>query len=247
MNLFSKKQSKVSYITANSKVYIELDGKIPTWQTGFSCIECAKIFVKHHDISSATEDHIKYSEDDFEWLVDTYGFEHDTGNIWTKYDGNTAYILQPDISDIILNVEKEKDSDVYVGIDNITERLDKDFDDIFESVILTSVVDRDAIMAASSARELSKNMVRVKSSNIWSYTINIKDRHDKVGDVYVQFKGKNGGPGDVYQYLDVPVNLWRRWIVAPSKGHFLWQYIRNNFKFRKLTGDRRTHLPNGIN
>ena len=244
MNLSSR--PKVSYITANSKVYIELDGKIPTWQTGFSCIECAKIFVKHHDISSATEDHIRYSEDDFEWIVDTYGFEHDTGDIWVKYEGNTCYILRPDEDDMILNIENGSDSDVFVGTDNIIERLDKDFDDIFASVVLRSTLDRDKITAASS-REVSKNMVRVKSSNIWSYTINIKDRHDKVGDVYVQFKGRNGGPDDVYQYLDVPVSLWRRWIVAPSKGHFFWQFIRNNFKFRKLTGDHRTHLPNGIN
>jgi len=246
MNLSSRKRPKVSYVTANSKVYIELNGKIPTWQTGFSCIECAKIFVKNHDLSAATENAIKYSQDDFEWIVDTYDFEHDTGNIWVKRNGNTTYILQPDITDIILNVETEDDSDVFVGLDNVIERLDEDFEDIFESVVLRSASERGSVFAASS-KEISKNMVRVKSSNIWSYTINIKDIKDKTGDVYVQFKGRNGGPADVYVYYDVPVRVWRNWIVYPSKGAYFWKYIRNNYKYSKLTGNKRGVLPNAVN
>lgn len=105
----------------------------------------------------------------------------------------------------------------------------------------------DVIECAISSKDLTKNMVRVKSSNIWAYNINIKQHGDKTGDVVVQFKGRNGGPDDIYMYFDVPVTLYRRWHTAPSKGHFFWQYIRNNYKYRKLTGDKRTHLPNGIN
>lgn len=86
----------------------------------------------------------------------------------------------------------------------------------------------------------------MRSSNIWSYTMNIKKNGDNVGDVYIQFKGKNGGPDDVYVYYDVPVRLYRKLITAPSKGHFFWKYIRNNFIYAKLTGDKKTHLPNGI-
>jgi len=105
----------------------------------------------------------------------------------------------------------------------------------------------DVIECAVSSRDLTKNMVRVKSSNIWAYNINIRQNGDPTGDVVVQFKGRNGGPDDIYMYFDVPVTLYRRWHTAPSKGHFFWQYIRNNYRYRKLTGDKRTHLPNGIN
>jgi hypothetical protein len=62
----------------------------------------------------------------------------------------------------------------------------------------------------------------------------------------MQFKAKNGGPGDIYIYYDVPTKIWQRFVAAPSKGHFMWEYIRNVFTYAKLTGDKRTHLPNGI-
>lgn len=103
------------------------------------------------------------------------------------------------------------------------------------------------IEAATSSKDLTKNMVRVKSSNIWAYNMNIKNRKDKTGDVLVQFKGKNGGPDDIYIYYDVPVMVYRRWHSAPSKGHYFWQYIRNVYKYAKLTGDKKTKLKNGIN
>ena len=106
---------------------------------------------------------------------------------------------------------------------------------------------REAVMAGISSRDMTKNLTRVKSSNIWAYCINIRDRKDKTGDVITQFKGPKGGPGDIYIYYDVPVTLWRRWIGAPSKGHFFWQYIRNNFKYSKLTGNKRGVLKNAIN
>ena len=106
---------------------------------------------------------------------------------------------------------------------------------------------RDVIEASISTRDLTKNLVRVKSSNIWAYAINIKDRKDKTGDVLVQFKGRNGGPDDIYMYLDVPVNTYRKFISAPSKGHAFWKMIRNNFKYRKLTGNKRGVLPNAVN
>lgn len=106
---------------------------------------------------------------------------------------------------------------------------------------------QDVIECAISSRDLTKNMVRVKSSNIWAYNINIRQQGDKVGDVVVQFKGKNGGPDDIYMYFDVPVRVYRQWHSAPSKGHYFWEHIRNNYKYRKLTGDKRTKLRNGIN
>lgn len=113
-------------------------------------------------------------------------------------------------------------------------------------IAFCSSTDREAIMASISSKEITKNMVRVKSSNIWAYTINIKNKKDKTGDVYVQFKGRNGGPDDIYVYYDVPVIIYRRWHGTSSKGHYFWKYIRNNYTYAKLTGDKKTKLKNGI-
>lgn len=106
---------------------------------------------------------------------------------------------------------------------------------------------RDIVTASISARDITKNMVRCKSSNIWSYALNVKSNKNNFGDMVIQFKGKNGGPDDIYMYYDVPVKLYRKFITAPSKGHFFWVYIRNNFTYRKLTGDKRGKLRNAIN
>ena len=62
----------------------------------------------------------------------------------------------------------------------------------------------------------------------------------------VQFKGNNGGPGDIYIYYDVPNKVWRQFVSAPSKGAYFWRYIRNTFTYAKLTGDKRTKLKNGV-
>lgn len=97
-----------------------------------------------------------------------------------------------------------------------------------------------------SSRDFSENLVRVKSSNIWSYGYDAELGRNSA-NLYVQFKGKTGGPGDVYLYFDVPIKIWRKFVTSPSKGHFFWRYIRNNFRYRKLTGDKRGKLPNAIN
>ena len=98
----------------------------------------------------------------------------------------------------------------------------------------------------TTTQDFVKELSRVKSSNVWSYAFQPKD--DKKGDMLVQFKGKRGGPGDIYIYYDVLNEIWKRFYLAPSKGRFFWKHIRNNMHIRyaKLTGDKRTHLPNGI-
>lgn len=105
---------------------------------------------------------------------------------------------------------------------------------------------RNQVIQAATARDLTKDLVRVRSSNIWSYGMNIRHNGDRTGDVLVQYKDAHGGPGDIYIYYDVPVKLYRQWQSAPSKGHFMWRFIRNNFKYSKLTGDKKTKLKNGI-
>lgn len=103
-----------------------------------------------------------------------------------------------------------------------------------------------AIFAASS-KQKTTDMVRVKSSNVFSMKYDPRD--NRIGDVYVQFKDPNtGGPGDVYCYYDVPARVYNRIVVAPSKGHMIYTLLkRNKFKYAKLTGDKRTHYSWGIN
>ena len=104
------------------------------------------------------------------------------------------------------------------------------------------------ILSSISSKDITKSMVRVKSSNVWSYVINIRNRKDTVGDVYVQFKNEHGGAGDVYVYYDIPIRTWRKILSSPSKGHAVWEYLRNNpGGYSKLTGDKRGKLRNAIN
>lgn len=100
---------------------------------------------------------------------------------------------------------------------------------------------------AASSRKNTRDIIKVKSSNMWGYTADIRDYNSKFCTLYIQFKDTYGGPGDVYAYYDVPVSVYRRMHTAPSKGHFFWNYIRNNYKYAKLTGDKRAKLANGIN
>lgn len=96
----------------------------------------------------------------------------------------------------------------------------------------------------TTTQDFVKKLARVKSSNVWSYAFQPKD--EKLGDMLMQFKRKDGGPGDIYIYYNVPTKIWQRLVAAPSKGHAFWALIRNVFTYAKLTGDKRTHLPNGI-
>ena len=111
----------------------------------------------------------------------------------------------------------------------------------------TSVNDESFIFAAINTNNFAKDLVKVKSSNVWAYGFNLKDRKDKTGNLIVQFKNKFGGAGEVYIYYDVPTMIFRRWQSAPSVGHYFWQYIRNNYNYSKLTGDKRGKLKNAIN
>ncbi len=234
-------------IKHKNRYYIELNGKIPRWQVGFATIECAERFVSTHPIASATEENIGYSADDVEWIIDSYGFQPKGNNIWTLREGDTLFYLTPDEHNLRMNADTDGTCEIFIGPDSIIERLEES-KSIFSNYMMIDVSDRRAVInCATNSRDLTKNMIRVKSSNLWSYGINIKDNKSTVGDMVIQFKGRNGGPGDIYLYFDVPIKLWRRFITYPSKGSFFWHYIRNVFPYRKLTGDRRTHLKNGIN
>lgn len=113
--------------------------------------------------------------------------------------------------------------------------------------LFSDICKRSSIFAAINTKNLASDLVRVKSSNVWAYGLNIKDRKSPVGDLVVQFKSKDGGAGDVYIYYDVPTMVYRRWQSAPSKGHYFWTYIRGKYSYSKLTGDKRGKMKGAIN
>lgn len=100
------------------------------------------------------------------------------------------------------------------------------------------------IFAAISSRELSKKMMRVSSSNIWSMGYDPGEKN--LGRLIIQFKGSKGGPGDLYLYYDVPVKIYQKMITSTSKGHAFWIHIRNRYKYSKLTGDKKAKTPWGV-
>lgn len=233
-----------SYI--NSKLHVKVDDK-PMYSAGFVNITSVENFF----------DNIDY------WTKDLYdlGFEQITDTSWEYEDDGLKIVIEYDSYNDWFEMSSNHMGDIdainwhHFNIDSF-DKVIKEVFDIFDfcdrspiqsACICDPKADMRAVTAAISSRDLSAKLSRVKSSNLWSYAFDIKDAKDKFGTMLIQFKGTKGGPGDIYQYFDVPVNLWRRFISAASKGHFFWVYIRNNFKYRKLTGDKRGKLPNAVN
>ena len=234
---------KPEVVKFKNKYYIRLGEVIPSWQNGFSCIEAAEKFIIKHSIMSA--DSTGITRDDIQFLIDTYGFNQNPEMLELRIC-NQFITLKPYVNKVQMNIQDTKSTSTYEysTIDDLTLALDEIIDrvDVTASTKLQTVT----FIFAASAKQIAKNMVRVKSSNVWSYTMDVKSNKDNTGTLYIQYKNKNGGPGDVYCYYNVPVRLWRRFISAPSKGHFVWEFIRNSFLYAKLTGDKKTHLKNGI-
>lgn len=239
--------SKYSILCKNNRFYVACNKVI---YKKFCRISAAHNYIDKQSRVDNDPNH-EYSFDDFEFLVEAYDFKYASDNTWERRVGNFLVTLKPE-KQLILNIFNKSNSDYFEfdNADELVDYLETRFGDIsvFGSISLTNIVDRYyVIQAASNSKDITRNLVRVKSSNIWAYGIDIKDRKDKVGDVVVQFKGKNGGPDDIYMYFDVPINLWRKWLSANSKGSFFWHNIRDEFYYRKLTGNKRGVLKNALN
>lgn len=245
MNLSSSKHQPNFTIVPHDELYFIVSGADLVWPGGFADKELAEKFIS--DRLTASES-IEYAPDDIEFIVDNFGFHSSRGR-WIASAGDTELVLDLGENTIALTAQQGKNSTVetFDTIDELIVALEEYFgDDIFASAGICDKNYTQAILAAKpSSRDMSKNLVRVKSSNLWSYGITMKDK--KVGDVVIQFKGKNGGPGDVYLYYDVPVKVWQGFLGAPSKGHYFWVNIRNNYWYRKLTGDKKGRLKNAVN
>lgn len=246
-NVYGHTIYQLNNITATynkSKFQVAVDDE-PMYSAGFVNITSVENFF----------DNIDYWKTELKDL----GFELDSDTCWSYHDGSVDIVVNYDTFnesfEICSNLGKSQPDWCKPNIKSIDEVIRYifkifdfvDIDPIMSACICDPRADMSAVTAAISSRDLSKKLQRVKSSNLWSYTFDIKNAKDKFGTLLIQFKGTKGGPGDIYQYFDVPVNLWRRFISAASKGHFFWVYIRNNFNYRKLTGDKRGKLPNAIN
>ena len=245
-----KASNGFSLVLCNRNQYIlRLNDTPVKWSNHFYSIAAAERFLNNHDYLKASVESIPYSADDISFIIENYNFTPKE-DLWTTRIDDYLLILKLDLdsNEFTLTSQRKGYSNVktFSSLDDLILELDDYFgeEDIFSFIAIT---DKQQRITAASTRDLARNLVRVKSSNIWSYGITIKDNKAKYGDVMVQFKGERGGPGDVYIYYDVPVNLWRKWLSAPSKGHFFWVEIRNNFLYRKLTGDKRGKLKNAIN
>ena len=240
-----------SLIKATNSYHILKDDHVVKWEpvSGFFSVEAAENFLNARNYIQASVDHIDIASDDFAYILEAYAFEPVGDNRWLTEINEAQLFLTIDDNEAILNVElpsKSVDVRTFDRLDDLILALDGFYEsgDIYTSSAITV---GQYISAAINVRDLAKNLVRVRSSNVWAYGMNLRDRKDKTGEVVVQFKGTKGGPGDIYIYYDVPLVVWRKWLSATSKGHYFWQYIRNAYAYSKLTGDKRGKLRNAIN
>lgn len=193
------------------------------------------------------------------------GFEYLEMNFYRRVDFDGDLVFYAELYDDALQVTVYEDNQ-EVGSEQF--RLAIRFIDYVEDVLQEhdiptgEILELDAITASrvfsksyqdshdtsrrnkTTTQDFVKKLQRVKSSNVWSYAFQPKD--NKIGDMLMQFKAKNGGPGDIYIYYNVPNKVWQRLVGSPSKGATFWRLIRNVYTYAKLTGDKRTKLANGI-
>lgn len=229
------------------------NGLVTKWGTNFQTVRAAENFLSHHDYINATSRSIPISSEDVDLIHSIYCSRSNStfGNKWYIRNnfwiqGGYGYLPDKNLKFIQFTCS---DGTCYNDADQLVEKLEA------VSNIFSTSINIDPIRGIF-AKKLSSNrssglspsdLMRVKSSNVWAIGIEVNDKDRRQGNLYVQFKGKNGGPGDVYRYYDVPITLYRKFISAPSAGHFVWKYLRNNFQYSKLTGNRRGKLPNAIN
>ena len=225
-------------------------------------------------IIKATVEKIEdFQKDDMKDALKLMGFDYLEMNFYRRIDLDGDLVFYGELYDdaILITVyekNQEIDSQQFTSsirfidfVESILQQYDIETGEIIDTDELI-VADNGIITSATTivakgfnrhdtskrnkttTKDFVKNLKRVKSSNVWSYAFQPKDNN--VGDMLMQFKSKNGGPGDIYIYYNVPTKIWQRLVAAPSKGHTFWELIRNVYTYAKLTGDKRTKLANGI-
>lgn len=241
----------------NGEFAVLKDNAITKWGTGFQTVKSAESFISQHDYIHASSQYIPLSNDDIYFIYNMYGCDpllstpqplNDRYSICHSWARNHRFDRFFDWNYPVIKLYKDgRVIEQFIDADTCIRELDTIVDnDIVANSVLRGSNYR-TIQAGKSPRVFTQNLIRVKSSNVWAYGMEVKDSKNGVGDVYVQFKGKDGGGADVYRYFDVPITLWRKILSHPSKGHAVWKYLRNNFLYQKLTGDKKGKLPNAVN
>ena len=249
-----------SLIQASDGSYaIYKDSVRTSWGSYFVSVKGAEYVMNTHVFAKATIDSLPMNDSDICDIINMYCgdvAQEEDDYLEDRYTLTDRYSLAENMNGPTLELYKDGQLvESFSDAESCIKILDRIVNhNLFSSVTFRGTELR-SILAAKlppsnekrSARDAAKNLVRVKSSNVWAYGVEIKDRKAKEGDVYVQFKGKNGGPESLYVYYSVPLTVWRKVLSAPSKGHAIWQYLRNNFLYSKLTGNKRGVLPNAVN
>ena len=72
-------------------------------------------------------------------------------------------------------------------------------------------------------------MIPVESSNVESFG------YDDANQVlYVRFMAKGNSPSTLYWYSGVEPDIYQAFFNAPSKGQFVWRYLRNRYEYGKM-------------
>lgn len=251
--LTSKQTDKVSLIqSADSRFYVRMNCNgswmYPEWGLdGFDSQEDAESYLSMLDLDSTDAEDVQFDPDELEFTYQLIGLLYDPES--------DRYTFSDEDAEMEIECDPLNPLSVCYSENGETEYQDYDsFDDLIEDVEQTIISCNHSIFsirvpvtAAINVKNLASQLFRVKSSNIWAYRLFLRDRHDKTGDLIVQFKDKNGGAGHVYIYYDVPFMLFRNWQATQSKGHYFWKHIRPYFKYSKLTGDKIGKLKNAVN
>lgn len=237
----------------NSRCYIRMLDRgqwcYPEWQDpdGFASQDDAENFLVDHDWQSADAENIEYDTVETGFIFNILGMRYNPDT--DKYEfvdrDRTVQIIGNPANPLSVEFihDEESESRDYCDM----EEMICDVEDTILSYTKSVFSKRMPVTAAINVKNLASQLFRVKSSNVWAYRLFLRDRHDKTGDLIVQFKHKDGGAGDVYIYYDVPFMVFRKWQATQSKGHYFWKHIRNYYKYSKLTGDKIGKLKNAVN
>lgn len=75
--------------------------------------------------------------------------------------------------------------------------------------------------------------IPVESSNVQDFGYD-----EDEGNLYVRFKpkstAKSTSPGSCYVYYGVEPEIYQQFLMSPSKGKFVWQYLRDRYEYERL-------------
>lgn len=74
------------------------------------------------------------------------------------------------------------------------------------------------------------SMIPVMSSNVESFGFDEENM-----TLYVRFLAKGNSPGSLYAYFNVEPDIYQEMFNAPSKGQFVWRYLRGVYSYQRLS------------